>query len=167
MWYILLIFLIVLILSVSVVPFYFKHNFDSLFDKTNFPSHLSQLFINNVVCLLNDKEKHSKVWSKDLVYEKTFRLSRHTPRIQFNVLSRTIPPMDALVFPDLKHIGKEMLTLAEGPNLNQSERLSFNTFLFVGIIIWQSLNLTVLTFKNEIVVILDCFFLIYICVQDI
>ena len=44
-----------------------------------------------IYCLLNDKKSAKKVWSKDLVYEKTFQLWSHTPLIQFNVLSRTYP----------------------------------------------------------------------------
>ena len=35
---------------------------------------------------MNDK-KRSKVWSKDLVHKKTFRLSNHPPE-QFYVMSR-------------------------------------------------------------------------------
>ena len=42
-----------------------------------------------IYSLLNDKKSAQKVWSKDLVYGKTFQLSSHTPRIQFNVLSGT------------------------------------------------------------------------------
>ena len=38
-------------------------------------------------CLLNDKKYAQKVCSYDLVHEKTFRLSSHTPD-QFNVMSR-------------------------------------------------------------------------------
>ena len=45
--------------------------------------------IDLLICLLNDKQKRQKIWSKYLVYKKTFWLSSHTPRIQFNVLSRT------------------------------------------------------------------------------
>ena len=38
-------------------------------------------YLPNIFCLLNDKEKNSaqKFWSKDLMHEKTFRLSNHTP----------------------------------------------------------------------------------------
>ena len=34
-------------------------------------------YLPNIFCLLNDKEKNSaqKFWSKDLMHEKTFRLS--------------------------------------------------------------------------------------------
>ena len=32
-----------------------------------------------IIAYLTTKEKRSKVWSKDLVYEKTFRLSNRTP----------------------------------------------------------------------------------------
>ena len=39
-------------------------------------------------CLLNDKKYPQKVWSKDLVYKGTFRLSSRTPE-QFNVMPRT------------------------------------------------------------------------------
>ena len=43
----------------------------------------------DVYCLLNEK-KHSKVWSKDLVYKKTIRLSSRTSQIQFNVMPETV-----------------------------------------------------------------------------
>ena len=39
-------------------------------------------------CLLNDKKNAQKVWSKELVYKRTFRLSIRTQE-QFNVMSRT------------------------------------------------------------------------------
>ena len=40
--------------------------------------------------LFIERQKNAqKVWSKDLVHEKTFRLSTHTPE-QFNVMSRTV-----------------------------------------------------------------------------
>ena len=36
-------------------------------------------------CLLNEKKKRLKLWSKDLKYEKTFRLSSDTPG--YNLMS--------------------------------------------------------------------------------
>ena len=38
---------------------------------------------------VNDKKIAQKVWSKNLVYEKTFRLSIHTTWVLFNVFSKT------------------------------------------------------------------------------
>ena len=41
-------------------------------------------------CLLNGKKKNAqKVWTKDIVYKGTFRLSNYTPE-QFNVMPRSI-----------------------------------------------------------------------------
>ena len=42
-----------------------------------------------IYCLLNDKKSAQKVWSKDLVYKGTFRLSSRTPhayKISYEVL---------------------------------------------------------------------------------
>ena len=39
-----------------------------------------------IYCLLNDKKSAQKVWSKDLVYKGTFRLSRRTPIYKLIVL---------------------------------------------------------------------------------
>ena len=39
------------------------------------------IYLLNYIILLfiEGKKKRSNIWSKDLVYEKTFRLSSHTP----------------------------------------------------------------------------------------
>ena len=42
-----------------------------------------------IYSFLNDKKYAKNVESNNLVHEKTFRLSSRTPRILFNVLSKT------------------------------------------------------------------------------
>ena len=41
---------------------------------------LLKLMFFYLFCFLKDKKSAQKVWSNDLVYEKTFRLSSRTPR---------------------------------------------------------------------------------------
>ena len=46
----------------------------------NLTKYFERLFCRSIyICLLNEEKKRLNIWSKDLVYEKTFRLSSHTP----------------------------------------------------------------------------------------